>query len=85
MDAAGNLYGTTYNGGSSPNCHLGCGTTFKLTPSNGSWVYTLLHEFTGTEGALPWGVVVVDANGNLYGTTSMGGSYNEGVVWKLTP
>ncbi len=85
MDPAGNLYGTTYNGGSSPNCHLGCGTIFKLTPSNGNWAYTLLHEFTGSEGALPWGSVVVDANGNLYGTTSMGGTYDEGVVWALTP
>jgi uncharacterized repeat protein (TIGR03803 family) len=85
MDAAGNLYGTTYNGGGSPNCNLGCGTIFKLTRSNGSWVYTLLHEFTGTEGALPWGGVIVDANGNLYGTTTMGGTYNEGVVWELTP
>jgi uncharacterized repeat protein (TIGR03803 family) len=85
IDAAGNLYGTTYNGGGSPNCRLGCGTIFKLTPSDGTWVYTLLHEFIGTEGALPWGHVVVDADGNLYGTTSMGGTYNEGVVWKLTP
>jgi hypothetical protein len=85
MDAAGNLYSTTYNGGSSPNCNRGCGTIFKLTPSNGSWVYTLLHEFTGTEGALPWGGVIIDANGDLYGTATLGGTYNEGVVWKLTP
>jgi uncharacterized repeat protein (TIGR03803 family) len=85
MDAGGNLYGTTYNGGSSPNCNRGCGTIFKLTPSNGSGVYTLLHEFTGTEGALPWGGVIIDANGDLYGTTTLGGTYNEGVVWKLTP
>ncbi len=85
MDAAGALYGTTYNGGSSPNCHLGCGTIFKLTPSNGAWVYTLLHEFTGTEGALPYAGVVLDADGNLYGTATQGGTYNLGVVWKLTP
>jgi uncharacterized repeat protein (TIGR03803 family) len=85
MDAAGNLYGTTYNGGSSPNCNLGCGTIFKLSPNHGSWVYTLLHEFTGSEGSLPWGGIVADANRSLYGTASMGGTYNEGVVWKLTP
>ncbi len=83
MDAAGNLYGTTYNGGGSPNCHLGCGTIFELSPGNGSWLYTVLHEFTGSEGSLPWGGIVVDTNGNLYGTTTMGGTYNEGVVWEL--
>ena len=83
MDAAGNLYGTTYNGGGSSNCNLGCGTVFKLTHSNGSWTYTLLHAFTGAEGSLPWGGVALDANGNLYGTTTTGGSYNEGVVWEL--
>ena len=85
MDAAGNLYGTTYNGGGSPNCNLGCGTIFKLSPGNGGWVYTLLHAFTGSEGALPWGGVILDANGILYGTTTKGGTYNEGVVWELTP
>jgi hypothetical protein len=84
MDAAGNLYGTTYNGGGSSNCNLGCGTIFKLTHSNGSWTYTLLHAFTGAEGSLPYGSVALDANGNLYGTTTLGGSYNEGVVWELT-
>lgn len=85
MDAAGNLYGTTYNGGGSSNCNLGCGTIFQLTHSNGSWTYTLLHAFTGAEGALPYGRVTLDASGNLYGTSTLGGTYNQGVVWELTP
>ncbi len=85
MDPAGNLYGTTYNGGGSSNCNLGCGTIFKLTASNGSWTYTLLHAFTGAEGSLPDGSVALDASGNVYGTTTTGGTYNQGVVWELTP
>ena len=80
MDAAGNLYGTTVNGGSH-----GFGNVFKLTPSGGSWVYTDLYDFTGSsDGGEPLSNVVMDANGNLYGTASTGGSDN-GVVWEITP
>ncbi|MGA2904887.1 MAG: choice-of-anchor tandem repeat GloVer-containing protein [Candidatus Korobacteraceae bacterium] len=79
MDGAGNLYGTTA-------CDVPNGTVFKLTPSDdGTWTYTLLHGFTDPDGALPFGGVVIDANGNLYGTTSAGGQYGYGVVWEITP
>lgn len=81
MDAAGNLYGTTYLDGA-----YFFGAVFKLTPSNGGWTYTSLHDFTGgSDGAGPISNVVFDVNGNLYGTTSEGGAYGYGVVWEITP
>lgn len=80
MDAAGNLYGTTEQGG----IH-GFGNVFKLTPSNGSWIYTDLYDFTGgSDGGTPYSNVLIDANGNLYGTASIGGTGN-GTVWEITP
>ena len=81
MDAAGNLYGTAYGGGA-----YGRGVVFELTPSDGGWTYTDLHDFSGNDdGAYPIGGVVQDANGNIYGTASEGGQYGGGVVWEITP
>ncbi len=81
MDAAGNLYGTTsgYDGG--------YGTVFELArgPRNASWTYKVLHIFNGTEGAAPYGGVISDAAGNLYGTTRQGGTYGAGTVFEITP
>jgi len=79
MDNAGNLYGTTSAGGSS----CGCGLIYKLAPgSNGKWTYTVLHRFTGADGAGPNANLILDSNGNLYGTTTTGGA---GVAFELTP
>ena len=81
MDAAGNLYGTTTKDGAH-----GLGSVFKLTPSNGGWTETDLYDFvSGSGGAVPYGSVVVDANGNLYGTASQGGANGYGVIWEITP
>lgn len=80
MDAAGNLYGMTYDDGA-----FGNGSVFKLSPSNGGWIYTDLHDFTGSDGRCPYGNVVLDAQGNLYGTAEAGGQYDQGVVWMITP
>jgi len=80
MDAAGNLYGTTVYDG--VDAH---GAVFKLTPSNGSWTYTSLHDFTGgTDGAQPESNVVFDSQGNMYGTASAAGTV-EGTAWQITP
>ena len=81
FDQLGNLYGTTFADGS-----YGYGSVFKLTPSNGGWTYTSLHDFTGgADGANPISIVTFDNNGNLYGTTSQDGSYGYGVAWEITP
>jgi uncharacterized repeat protein (TIGR03803 family) len=76
MDTAGNLYGTTSAGGQD-SCI--CGTVFKLDPAGNE---TVLHSFTNADGASPAGDLIMDAAGNLYGTTSGGGS---GTVFELIP
>jgi uncharacterized repeat protein (TIGR03803 family) len=89
FDSAGNLYGTTYSGGIAPknyaSCYQGgpCGTVFKLTA--GAWAETQVLVFDGTNGGNPTGSVILDSLGNLYGTASMGGVYNDGEVFELTP
>jgi uncharacterized repeat protein (TIGR03803 family) len=84
MDAAGNLYGTTTGGGTSGN-----GTVFELVApakKGGAWKEAVLYSFgTGTDGAAPLAGVTFDAAGNLYGTTSAGGSGGFGTVFKLAP
>jgi len=85
MDAAGNLYGTTYSDGA-----YGYGSVFKLTPASGQWTYTSLHDFCSdgwpcSDGQLPSGDLTMDANGNFYDTASRGGTSTYGVVWKITP
>lgn len=82
MDAAGNLYGTESAAGS--NGYNQYGSVFKLTHTNGGWIYTSLHDFTGgTDGRNPISNLVFDANGNLYGTTSAGGAYGYGLVFEI--
>jgi len=75
-DARGNLYGTTQYGGASEN-----GTVFKVDRSGQE---TVLHSFTGgADGAYPEGVLVLDAQGNVYGTASGGGASGSGTVFKV--
>lgn len=62
----------------------GGGTVFRLTPSNGGWVFTLLYSFTEL-GPGPVNSLTMGAAGNLYGTTVMDGAYGYGNVFKLTP
>jgi len=74
FDSAGNLYGTTGDGGTSTACYLGCGVVFKLAPNpDGTWTESVLHSFTGTDGLAPLAELTFDAAGNLYGTTYFGG------------
>jgi len=100
VDSAGNLYGTTQFGGSG-NCphggyFPGCGVVFELIHAGGKWTYKVLHEFenNGRDGYYPYGGLVFDKAGNLYGTTSSGGAGGAscfanydgcGVVFEVTP
>ena len=92
-DAAGNLYGTTSEGGGTTCAGdgTGCGTVFKLTPTgDGTYAETVLYRFSGgTDGATPLAGLIVDAAGNLYGTTQYGGGvcggWGCGTVFRLTP
>jgi len=83
-DSAGNLYGTTLQGGSSDNCGsdaIGCGAVFKIASGGKEKV---LHAFSGgSDGAYPAGRLFEDSSGNLYGTTGAGGSSNScGTKWE---
>lgn len=81
IDSAGDLYGTTVAGGANQQ-----GSVFKLTHSGGSWIYSTLHDFTGgNDGRAPYGHLILDTKGNLYGTAGWGGSGGNGVVWEITP
>jgi uncharacterized repeat protein (TIGR03803 family) len=83
MDKAGNLYGTTSAGGAA-SCS--CGVVYKLAPgSGGKWTYTVLHRFTGYDGAGPNANLILDTKGNLYGTTTTGGAGGYGVAFELMP
>ncbi len=94
FDSAGNLFGTTYGGGSSTCPGQGCGTVFELTPGDdGKWTEKVLHRFTldstAHDGASPgYGSLIFDKAGNLYGTTSYGGRCVKvpgcGMVFQLT-
>jgi uncharacterized repeat protein (TIGR03803 family) len=87
-DAAGNFYGMTGSGGASEE-----GTVYELSPPTapaGSWTETVIYTFSGNEdGGGPFGALVFDAVGNLYGTTSSGGNLTClegcGTVFELSP
>jgi uncharacterized repeat protein (TIGR03803 family) len=91
MDAKGNMYGTTYYGGSGEACSGGCGTVYKLTAGkNFTYTQSVIYSFqAGTkDGQNPYygAGVTLDAKGNLYGTTLYGGSTeNAGTVYELKP
>jgi uncharacterized repeat protein (TIGR03803 family) len=76
LDSSGNLYGTTTSGGT-----YNKGTIFEL--AHGSGTITTLASFNGTDGAGPRGKLYLDNSGYLYGTTTLGGAYNDGTVFAL--
>jgi uncharacterized repeat protein (TIGR03803 family) len=80
-DAAGNLYGTTSEGG------LGSGVIFKLAPiGGGQWTESVVHPFAGPpDGSFSYNGMVVDRFGNFYGATVHGGLNDDGSVYKFTP
>ncbi|HTA22305.1 MAG TPA: choice-of-anchor tandem repeat GloVer-containing protein [Terriglobales bacterium] len=89
-DHAGNLYGTTSAGGEKCLGIGGCGTVYELSPnSDGSWTHTLVYNFCSQadchDGQFPMAGLIFDSAGNLYGTTSRGGMYENGTVFMLSP
>ncbi len=85
LDEAGNLYGTTEFGGAS-----GVGTVYELSPGQNGWTEKILHSFKKSteDGSVPAAGVVLDAGGNIYGTTETGGKYGHryggyGTVFEL--
>jgi len=92
LDSAGNIYGSTVAGGTGTKCLAGCGVVFKLSQSGSKWSETVLHNFNGSDGALPEPILLLE-RGYLYGTTVSGGtstcsypgSSGCGVAFKLTP
>ena len=79
----GNFYGTTEDGGTS-----NLGAIYRVTPAGD---FTVLHQFTGshptgpTDGAQPFGEMILASDGNFYGTTSGGGTGGLGTIFQLTP
>lgn len=79
-DQQGNIYGATANGGA-----FGSGVVYEMMRSQNGWTEVPIYSFSGgSDGSQPRGGVVFDSNGNLFGTTSHGGSGNHGVVFELT-
>ena len=80
FDKAGNIYGTASLGGSSN------GVVYEMTRSGGGWTQQPIYAFSGSpDGASPYSGVIVDNAGNLYGTTTAGGSSGNGTVFELSP
>src|ERR1700727_1066473 len=80
FDSNGNLYGTTYSGGA-----YNKGVVFELTPTASGWQEQVLYSFTGSgDGNIPSDGVILDSAGNVYGTTVLGGSNHQGVLYELT-
>ncbi len=80
VDQAGNLYGTTVGGGG-----FKAGTVFRLSPGANGWTEQTLYSFRPADknGCPPYGGIVLDAAGNIYGTTISGGEYGFGTVFEL--
>lgn len=77
----GAIYGVTESGGATGN-----GIVFQIVRSKGSWTENILHSFTGSDGWDPLGGLIVDSEGNLYGTTKRGGTSGRyGTVFELSP
>ncbi|HKS72568.1 MAG TPA: choice-of-anchor tandem repeat GloVer-containing protein [Terriglobales bacterium] len=88
FDSAGNLYGNATLAGDLASCSgQGCGVVYELSPTtSGMWNETVLHTFTGSDGVQPYGSLIFDPAGNLYGATYSGGAFQYyGTVFMLSP
>jgi uncharacterized repeat protein (TIGR03803 family) len=85
LDSHGDLYGTTVTGGIG-GCEGGCGVVYKLAHSHGIWSQRVIYSFTGSsDGSGPGSPVVFDKQGNLFGTTPIGGAHGLGTIYELRP
>lgn len=88
-DGKGNMWGAmTYGGNSQSSCmgQEGCGVIFAMTPNgDGTWTYHVMHRFAAStyDGQRPYGSLVMDSAGNFYGSTWLGGGYNNGTIFKF--
>jgi len=81
LDSLGNVYGTAVEGGA-----YDYGVAFEISLIHGQWQFTTLHAFGhGKDGAWPYGGVILDSEGNLYGTTDAGGENSDGTGFEITP
>ena len=83
QDAAGNLYGTTFEGGNYAGpCFqtAGCGVVYKVDNMGN---FTVLHSFSGPDGEIPYAGLTLDSQNNIYGTVIVGGSANNGLIFKI--
>jgi uncharacterized repeat protein (TIGR03803 family) len=90
FDSGGNLYGITNSGGNQEcvsSLSTGCGTVFELMPGKkGAWNESVIHVFSqASDGGNPAASLILDASGNLYGTTQYYGPFSNGVLWQLAP
>jgi uncharacterized repeat protein (TIGR03803 family) len=83
VDSQGDLFGTTERGGDAN----GDGTVFELTPNGGGYTESVIYSFAGgtADGAKPYAALISDSRGDLFGTTSSGGTGGNGVVFELIP
>jgi uncharacterized repeat protein (TIGR03803 family) len=82
LDSSGNLYGTTFTGGT----NYRYGVVYQLVPSSGGWSENVLYNFSGgNDGSLPIGGLAFDASGNLYGAATYGGAEGGGTIFELSP
>lgn len=90
MDSSGDLFGVTPFGGNDDCSQFsesdGCGVIYELKPSGSSYTYKILHKFdnTGSDGYWPYGTLVLDSSGNIYGTTSEGGDDSSCTGFQMT-
>jgi len=92
LDASGNLFGTTYSGGTTTACgDEGCGVIYELSLSGSTWTEIVLHSFSGgSDGSGPYSSLTLGEGGSLFGSTFNGGNTNDctggcGVVYQITP
>jgi uncharacterized repeat protein (TIGR03803 family) len=83
LDSAGHIFGTTTGGTS--GCSYQCGIVYKLSHSKGQWIEETVYTFDGTHGASPDPGLILTSTGSFYGSTLVGGNYNFGEVFELTP